>query len=602
LNRFFTLNQEKQQFQVHKNIREIILFSVQNIIKDPPYSKIDLISCRNILIYLNTDLHKKLIPLLHYSLNENGILFLGTSESIGEFTDLFHPLVRNSKVYQRKGKPSPQKPIASVLSSPENQVYYPADKPMNIEQKKISLKDLAEAELLTRYAPAAVIINADGEAVYFHGRTGKYLEPAPGVAGTKLVRMARPGLQNELENAIFRATISKKETIYPNLKVKTNGTYTLINLTVKALELSPEWKMQTDTHLYIVIFEEVPIAFPEAVEKLTGKESIKKNSDLINKIANLEQELRSKDTYLQSTLEEMETSTEEMKSTNEEMQSMNEELQSTNEELETSREELQSVNEELTTVNSELHVKIQNLSKAEDDFNNLLGSTGIGTIFVNLQQLIQRYTPSVTKIIKLIKSDVGRHVGDIVTNLINYDTLTEDIQTVLDTLVPLERDVQSKNDAWYLLRIVPYRTLENVIDGAVITFVDITLHKTADKVLQEYEALKRLTAVVRDASDAVIMQDLNGKILAWNPAAEKMYGYSEAEALVMNTYDIIPASLKKSTHSIYNNLNSMPLNPFNSRRICQDGKIMPVLVTATALINDKGDVYAIATTEKSKSV
>jgi two-component system CheB/CheR fusion protein len=162
--------------------------------------------------------------------------------------------------------------------------------------------------------------------------------------------------------------------------------------------------------------------------------------------------------------------------------------------------------------------------------------------------------------------------------------------------------VQSKNDAWYLLRIVPYRTLENVIDGAVITFVDITLHKTADKVLQEYEALKRLTAVVRDASDAVIMQDLNGKILAWNPAAEKMYGYSEAEALVMNTYDIIPASLKKSTHSIYNNLNSMPLNPFNSRRICQDGKIMPVLVTATALINDKGDVYAIATTEKSKSV
>ena len=244
----------------------------------------------------------------------------------------------------------------------------------------------------------------------------------------------------------------------------------------------------------------------------------------------LSQELRAKDEYLQTTLEEMETSNEELKSSNEEMQSVNEELQSTNEELETSKEELQSVNEELATVNAELQQKVAELSRTNNDMNNLLAGTGIGTIFVDHNLLIQRFTPSVTQVINLILTDVGRPVGHIVSNLMGYDRLVTDIQEVLDNLAPKEIEVQTKAGAWYLLRIRPYRTLENVIEGAVITFTEITEMKKAQALLQETETLRRHAVVVLDASDAITLQDLEGRILAWNPGAVRTYGWSEAEA------------------------------------------------------------------------
>ena len=242
--------------------------------------------------------------------------------------------------------------------------------------------------------------------------------------------------------------------------------------------------------------------------------------DVDARIAALKQELRAKEEYLQTTNEELETSNEELKSSNEEMQSVNEELQSTNEELETSKEELQSVNEELATVNAELQQKVVDLSRANNDMNNLLAGTGIGTIFVDHQLRIQRFTPAVTQVINLILTDVGRPVGHIVSNLAGYDRLVEDVKAVLDTLVPKEVEVQTKAGAWYLLRIRPYRTLENVIEGAVITFTEITEMRNAQAALRESEALRRLAVVVRDAHDAILMQDLEGRILAWNPRAE----------------------------------------------------------------------------------
>jgi two-component system CheB/CheR fusion protein len=600
LKRFFSLNADKNTYQIRKSIRELIVFSEQDIIKEPPFSKVDMISCRNLLIYLNPDLHKKLVPVFHYALNEKGILFLGTAESCGEYTDLFSPVLKNHKIYQRLGEASNRPQITIHLTRPEYLDYRPDKKTIAPEQKQASFRELAEAELLRLYAPAAVIVNAEGDILYFHGRTGKYLEPAPGDAEAKLIKMARQGLQKELSHALHKVATYKKEIHCPKLKVKTNGDFTTINLTVKPLMLNPDRMPMIEGELFIVIFEETADVVLEQATVIPLRKKGKANAGFLKTIADMELEIRSKDEYIQTTVEEMETSTEEMKSTNEEMQSVNEELQSTNEELETSREELQSVNEELATVNAELQTKIQYLSKAEDDLNNLLASTGVGTIFVDLQQIIQRFTPAVVKIIKLIKSDVGRPVSDIVTHLISYSSLSEDIQTVLDTLIPIEKQVQIKDEVWLLMRIMPYRTLDNVIDGAVITFTDITLHKKAELVLHEYETLKRLTAVVKDAYDAVIMQDLTGSILAWNPAAVRMYGFTEAEALGMNTFDIMPEKLRKVTQGIFNNLNSLPLKPFNTERICKDGNIVPILVTTTALINAEGVVYAIATTEKSR--
>ena len=321
--------------------------------------------------------------------------------------------------------------------------------------------------------------------------------------------------------------------------------------------------------------------------------------DVDARIAALKQELRAKEEYLQTTNEELETSNEELKSSNEEMQSVNEELQSTNEELETSKEELQSVNEELATVNAELQQKVLDLSRANNDMNNLLAGSGIGTIFVDYQLHIQRFTPAVTQVINLILTDVGRPVGHIVSNLAGYDRLVEDVKAVLDTLVPKEIEVQTKAGAWYLLRIRPYRTLENVIEGAVITFTEITEMRNAQAALRESEALRRLAVVVRDAQDAILMQDLEGRILAWNPSAEAMYGWSEAEALTMNIRDLIPEGQRDGTSAMVKQIaRGGILEPYHTQRIAKDGRIVEVRLSATALMNEIGKVYAIATTER----
>jgi len=276
-------------------------------------------------------------------------------------------------------------------------------------------------------------------------------------------------------------------------------------------------------------------------------------------------------------------------------------LQSTNEELETSKEELQSVNEELATVNAELQQKVVDLSRANNDMNNLLAGTGVGTVFVDHQLRIQRFTPAVTQVINLILTDVGRPVGHIVSNLAGYDRLVEDVEAVLDTLAPKEIEVQTKSGAWYLLRIRPYRTLENVIEGAVITFTEITEMKKAQATLRESEALRRLAVVVRDASDAVLVQDMEGHVLAWNPGAERMYGWSEAETMAMNIRDLIPEGQRDDALAVVQQLaRAEVLEPYCSQRIARDGRIVEVWLTATALVNETGQAYAIATTERER--
>ena len=316
-------------------------------------------------------------------------------------------------------------------------------------------------------------------------------------------------------------------------------------------------------------------------------------------IASLNAELQAKEEYLHSAYEELESANEELKSSNEEMQSVNEELQSTNEELETSKEELQSINEELATVNSELQTKVTDLSRLNNDMNNLLSGSGIATIFVDLQLRILRFTPTMAQIINLIGSDVGRPVAHIVSNLVGYDSLVADAKMVLDTLESKERRVQTSGGNWFHMRIKPYRTIENVIEGVVITFVDVTEIKRTEDSLEKANRQLRLAVVVRDASDAITVHDLEGRITAWNPSATRLYGWTEEEALQMNVRDRIPQGIQHECLAKVAKLSQAEkLEPYETQRMTKSGKVLNVHITATALENDAGVVYAIATTER----
>ena len=597
LDRFFTQD-SGGNYRIRKSIRDMIVFSEQDIIKDPPFSKLDMLSCRNVLIYMDRELQKKLIPLFHYALNPGGFLFLGPSETLGEFDNLFDTLDRKSKIYLKKDANSGHPPIG-IFNSPglerrERETKRLADKAL-IESKP-QMRELTEQTILQNYAPVSVLVNQQGDILYLHGRTGMYLEPAPGEAGMNILKMAREGLRQELVTGLYKATVNKEPVFHPGLRVKTNGDFTTVNLTLRPVAADPDAASGPD--LFLVTFEKPPEGEQSKTGKATaigaGEGAFESAMGDDTRILELKRELQIKEEHLKASNEELETSNEELKSSNEEMQSINEELQSTNEELETSKEELQSVNEELATVNTELQNKVTDLSQAINDMNNLLGGTGIGTIFVDHQLRILRFTPGVTQIINLIPTDVGRPVGHIVSNLLGYDRLVIDIKEVLDSLIPKDIEVQTQDGSWYLLRIRPYRTLENVIKGAVITFTEISEMKRAREILKESEVMRRLAVVVQDASDAITLQDMEGHILAWNPRAEKMYGWSEAEALKMNISSLIPASRKEGELATLKKLShSEVMEPYRTQRLTRDGRIMDVWLTATSLVNEANEIYAI---------
>jgi two-component system CheB/CheR fusion protein len=577
LKRFFAA--EDNVYHVRKDIREMLVFAPQDIIKDPPFTKLDLICCRNLLIYLDSTLQKKLLPLFHYSLKPGGILFLGSSETTGGVTDLFSPIDKKWKIFRRQGSWPGARPVVPFPVTPpvERADVGNAEKPL-----ELNLRQLAEKALLDSYVPPSVIINAKGDILYIHGRTGRYLEPAAGEAKWNIYDMARQGLKLELPSAIRKANSQKKAATYKGLQVRINGGTETVNLTVKPLMNS-----QTPTELMIVLFE--AIAPPGPNEPAEKRRTPGKKTD--ERIEALEKELQYSKENLQTTIEELETSNEELNSTNEELQSTNEELQSTNEELETSKEEQQSLNEELMTVNSELQSKIEELTTANNDMKNLLDSTQIPTIFLDLDLCIKSFTSHATSVINLIHTDLGRPIGDIVTKL-EYGGLTEDARAVLKDLVYREKEVQSKDGPFYTVRIAPYRTLENVIDGVVITFVDITQ-------IKNLEAEHRLAAVVKDSNDAITVQDFAGNITAWNKGAEAMYGYREAEALNMNIKEVIPQGETEAELKFLQQIKAgIAVKPFRTKRKTKDGRILDVWLTLTRLDDDAGNPIEIATTER----
>jgi two-component system CheB/CheR fusion protein len=395
--------------------------------------------------------------------------------------------------------------------------------------------------------------------------------------------MAREGLKYKLSTALHKAVKQKKTIISEGLKIKHNKRFRRVDLVVRPLTESGFTQ-----GFILVMFEDKTYPEPVARKKTARKDKVDPY------VVSIEKELQSTKEYLQTTNEELETSNEELKSTNEELQSVNEELQSTNEELETSKEELQSTNEELVTVNAELQKKVEELSGANNDINNLLASTEIGTIFLDINLRIKRFTPAITKLFNLIQTDIGRPVGDITAN-IQLDDLLEHAQQVLDTLVRQEVEVQDKMGNWYSIRTAPYRTLENVIDGVVLTFVDIGK-------LKQVEDLNRLATVVLDSNDAITIQDFDYNIVAWNNGAQQMYGWSQAEALKMDIRRLVPKGKMKELEDVTNKLkNGESVNSFETQRICKNGKKLNVWLTVTALKDGSGRPVEIATTERDMS-
>ena len=611
LARYFTAEADGSRYRIHKCIRDLLVFSEHDVIKDPPFSRLDLISCRNLLIYMGSELQKRLIPMFHYILKPSGVLFLGTSETVGEFGDLFAPIDHTAKLYLRKQVAAGTQRAARGLALPAMGSGGRISSPVAGRASavpKVSLREQTEQALLRQMAGAGVLVNGHGDMLYTHGRTGMYLELMTGEAGiNNIVKMAREGLRHDLASALHQAMTTRAPVRRNQLRVRSNGHFVHVDLGV--LPLLPAAEGDAPSPLFLVTLETVsaPVAAVSSVDTAppgTSEASSARTppfdqATATATIADLNEALRANREYLQSANAQLETSNEALKASNDEMQSINEELQSTNEELETSKEEMQSINEELATVNSELQTKVTDLSRASNDMNNLLSCTGIGTIFVDHQLRVLRFTPAVTGVINLIPSDVGRPVAHIVSNLVDYVSLVADAQCVLDTLVPKEVEVRTTADTWYTLRIQPYRTLDNVIEGAVITFVEITGIVRAREALSEANELRRLAVVVRDASDAITVQDLDGRITAWNPSASRMYGWTEAEALLLNVRARIPAELQEGAQVRVRRLSQDEvLAPNLTWRLDRDGKRHEVWVTSTALVDAAGLIYAIATTER----
>ncbi|MCP5236263.1 MAG: EAL domain-containing protein [Zoogloeaceae bacterium] len=532
---YFTRDGERAT--VNKSVRESVVFAAQNLISDPPFSRLDFISCRNLLIYLDNQIQAKLIPLFHFALREGGFLFLGNSETIGHRTDIFKTVSKKWRIYRR----------LDVPADVRNAEYYPALSDGTPKSAAASaaharpsagrrMSERVEAKLLSEYAPAAVLVDRSGEALYFHGNCGDFLETPSGVATHDIVTLAREGMRTALRTTLQAAIRSRDPAEASRIRVR-GGPKDLDRIRIKV------WPVDENDGTYVVCFEREP--------ETVSSSKVRPGDEML--VKQLEYELKATREDLQTTIEEVETTNEDLKAANEEVMSMNEELQSSNEELETSKEELQSLNEELSTVNNQLLDKLHELEAANNDLANLLVSTEIATIFLDDHLCVRRFTPSATRMFALIDSDVGRPIGDVAKRFSNGD-LTEECAQVLKTLAPFHSEVCDQEDNWFQLRVLPYRTADNQIDGVVITFAEITELRRA---YRETESLARQLRIVSDALPALIahvdlehrFQFVNGAYERWFSCKTKdIVGQPVCEVFGSQAYQSLCPQLKRATH------------------------------------------------------
>ncbi len=494
LQRFF--DSEEGFYRVNKPIRDMIVFANQNLVRDPPFSKLDLISCRNLLIYLDSTIQKQIISLMHFALTEGGYLFLGPSESTAQQEHLFETVVKKWRIYRRIGFNQRYLADFPALSLNDDRQQHRPQHGLPREPRPGSITALAHEILLEEYVPATAIVNRRAEAIYYHGPISNYLELTSGEPTRNIIEMAREGLKVKLRSGLQRS-IRLNETVLISSHIQNNRNSPIVNIKIRPLNTPSGAE-----GLLLVTFE-------NDKDAVTQTQTAEVTEQLPEEMRQLEYELTATREDLQSTIEELETSNEELKASNEEVMSMNEELQSTNEELETSKEELQSLNEELTTVNNQLQERVQELEGANNDIDNLLNSTSVATLFLDRQFQVRRFTPSATRLFRLIPSDVGRHLEDIALRFTNGHLL-DIAKQVLSDLQPVEKTIIGEDGSYYLSRILPYRTSDDRIDGVVLTFIDIT-------------TLKRLEDELRISEDRFRCFMDNSPAIAWIKDAEGRY-------------------------------------------------------------------------------
>ena len=583
LERFF-VRVDEHHWQINKQVREAITFAPQNLITDAPFSKLDLVSCRNLLIYLEPEVQAKVIRLFHFALAESGYMLLGSSESIGRDSDLFEPVSKKWRVFRRIDLARRDLVEFPIISTGDRRTpRFPQPETATVPLTRF--KDLMQRVVLNEYVPAAALINSKHEILCVLGPLADFLEFPSGEMTKDLLAMARPGLRTRIRAALHKAIETRETVIDRDARVKRDGNFFYCSVTVKPLIAVSE-----ASGLLLITFQNRDRPLPStAVDTAqTPDESVF--------VQQLELELKSTREDLQSTIEQHEDSTEELKASNEEMLSMNEELQSANEELEASKEELQSLTEELNTVNNQLQDKVEELDRSNSDLINLIDGSEVATVFLDTQLQINRFTPHSAKLLNLKPSDMGRRFSDFAPRFTDI-TLLDDCRKVLKQGKAIEKEVWSISEEpesrCYLRRALPYKSKDDHIEGVLITFVDITSRMVAES------QTRRLASVLWASNDAVIVHDFTGRIISWNRGAEVMFGYSAEEALQVNARDLAPAEKSDEVLTYTSSLrNDIAVPAFETQRLTKDGRVLDVELSVTAYRDERGELIGVATTER----
>jgi two-component system CheB/CheR fusion protein len=561
LRQFFV--KDGDRYQLTKQIREMVLLAPHNVLRDPPFSKLDFISCRNLLIYLNREMQERVLEILHFALRPNGFLLLGASESADNMPSLFIPIDKKRRIYQRRTSFGTTSASLNAVSG-RWQFNMPASE--SVSHEKPGSAGQLHHQVVEQLAPPSVLINEDYDILHISANAGRYMRISGGEPTRNLLKLVHPALQLDLRSALLEAKSLSGDPAAASRRsrIGVNGESRWVNLTVRQVVTGPS----AARGFFLVVFDETTETTPVSLEQAQtpGGE--------LDMLRQLEQELQQTKDQLRITIEQYETSTEELRASNEELQAINEELRSATEELETSKEELQSVNEELSTVNQEYKEKIEEVSRANGDLQNLMASMDIGTIFLDRNLQIRRYTPSAEQLFNITPADVGRPLEHF-THKLYYGSLHQDAERVLRTLHTLEREVKSTDGLWYLARLTPYRTLDDKIDGVVLTFVDITNHKRFEEQLESQTIeLKEQAAILNLVP--VLVLDSQRRITLWNAACQRVYGYSAEEAIGQIAHNLLSTEFPCGRADIDAQLERSGSWEGELTHVCKDGTRLTV--------------------------
>jgi two-component system CheB/CheR fusion protein len=513
LRQFFT--KEDDRYRIRKTLRDRILFASHNLLRDPPFSKLDMISCRNLLIYLSREVQLRVLEMFHLALKPDGFLFLGSSESADAAAEFFVPFDKKHRIYRARMLSRSARYMPTLASPPMHRL--PELAHIGSQARNQFAYGDVHQRALSKFAPPSLVVDRDSDIVHLSGLVGRFLRHIGGEPSRNVLALVLPELRLELRMALYQALQTGNSVEAQRVMIKRDERTYFVNMIVR-----PFNDEVASTEFLLVLFEEIE----HTMNTQPGTVKVEPKDLVLNQ---LETELQRSKEKLQETIEHAEVSNEELRASNEELQAINEELRSATEELETSKEELQSVNEELITVNYELKVKVEETGKANDDLNNLIASTDIATIFVDRAMRIKRFTPRAADIFSIIPADIGRSLLDI-THRLDYANLADDVSATFETLRPVERELRSNDGRYYIVRLLPYRTTEDKIEGAVMTFIDISRRREAEAKARISEEWMRLVA---DSTDdyAIITTDKQGQVTAWNKGAERNFGYTEQEML-----------------------------------------------------------------------